>query len=184
LEELGIERDPDCILVANQLPNLRRFDYKHNFRFNEVPAGKLKGTKKIEYLMLDNACCGSSVVPFITTCPNLNRLELHRTEITPNDLQNIVETNQKIQDIRIRPANNKGLQPEDLKRIQHLPALETLCFGGRYNEMDFDYEQDLAFLTQIPTLQKIVAPIKKQGDPEFLKLKAKCADLEFEFSYY
>jgi hypothetical protein len=183
-KELGDKVDPTCILVANELPNLRRFDYKHNFRIRHAPAEKLKGTPKLEYLHLDNACCGPSVVPFILACPNLTRLELHRTAVTPDDLAKIVETNTKITDIRIRPRDARGLQPGHLKLVGKLPALETLCFGGNYNRMDFDYERDLAFLADMPTLKTIVAPVKKKDDPAFKTLVESCPKKEITFSYY
>ncbi|MFW5870807.1 MAG: hypothetical protein ACOCVL_03970, partial [Candidatus Sumerlaeota bacterium] len=178
-------QDPTCILVANELPNLRRFDYKHNFRMSGVPVEKLEGSEKMEYLHLDNACCGPSVVPFILACPNLNRLELHRTTITPENLEQIVKTNKKINDIRIRPANDQGLQPRHLELLQQLPALETLAFGANYNGMEFDYDSDLVYLTKIPTLKTIIAPVKKKDDPAFKKLTgAFPEDLNFRFGYY
>ncbi|MFP4379030.1 MAG: hypothetical protein ACLFUS_00895 [Candidatus Sumerlaeia bacterium] len=184
LTEAGIEKDPDCILLANQLPNLRRFDYKHNFRLSELPVDQLKGSDKMEYLMLDNALCESSVVPYILDCPKLNRLELHRTNITADDLRKIVATNTSIEDIRIRPQDDKKLQPADLKIIEDLPKLHTLCFGGNYNRMDFDYEKDLQFLTEMATLKTIVAPAHKKGADAFQKLEAAMSGISFRFGYY
>jgi hypothetical protein len=183
-KELGEKVDPTCILVANELPNLRRFDYKHNFRIRRVPADKLKGTQKIEYLHLDNAGSKSSIVPFILACPNLKRLELHRTGITPKDLAKIVAANKKLTDIRIRPQNDRGLQPSDLKLLTDLPALETLCFGGQYNRMTFDGDNDLAHISRIKTLKSIVAPAKKREYPVFQKWVESLKGVEVKFGYY
>jgi hypothetical protein len=183
-KEMGDKVDPTCILVANELPNLRRFDYKHNFRIRRVPADKLKGTEKIEYLHLDNAGSRSSIVPFILACPNLKRLELHRTGIMPKDLAKIVAANKKLTDIRIRPQNDRGLQPSDLKLLTALPALETLCFGGQYNRMTFDGENDLAHISRIKTLKSIVAPARKREDPVFVKWVEGLKGVEVKFGYY
>ena len=183
-KELGDAVDPTCILVANELPNLRRFDYKHNFRMREVPVEKLRGNDRLEYLHLDNACCESSIMPFILGCPNLTRLELHRTGLTAHDLARIVNTNGKLTDIRIRPRDDRGLQPEDLALLKQLPALATLCFGGHYNQMDFDHENDLAHLREIGTMKTIVAPVKKKDDPVFATWVSTMEGVEIRFGYY
>jgi hypothetical protein len=183
-KELGDTLDPTCPLVANELPNLRRFDYKHNFRMRDVPVGKLRGSAKLEYLHLDNACCESSIVAFIIACPNLTRLELHRTGISSADLARVLQANPKITDIRIRPRDAKGLQPGDLKQLQALPELKNLCFGGHYNSMVFTYQDDLAPLTRISTLRTIVAPVKKVNDPVFLEWVKNCPSVDVKFQYY
>ncbi len=182
-KELGVKCDPTCLLVANELPNLRRFDYKHNFKMRNVPVDRLKGTDKLEYLHLDNACCESSVVPFILACPNLTRLELHRTGITAQDLANIVATNKKLTDIRIRPRDNKSVQPDDLALLKQLPALETLCFGGHYNKLKFT-TKDLEEIKASKTLKTIVAPVKKKDDPLFKAWADSLEGVEVSFSYY
>jgi hypothetical protein len=182
--EIAHLTDPSCVLVMNKLPRLRRFDYKHNFRLTGVPADQLQGTDRLEYLHLDNACCGPSVVPLILACPNLRRLELHRTTMTPADLERIVATNQRIADLRIRPLDERGLQPSHLALLTRLPALETLCFGGNYNEMAFDYDNDLVYLTQIKTLKNLTAPIRKKEDDSFRRLNEALGGIQIQYEYY
>jgi len=50
--------------------------------------------------------------------------------------------------------------------------------------MDFDYDSDLAHLTQIKTLKIIVAPVRKKDGPVFKTWVEGCPGVKMTFGYY
>ena len=148
------------IFLNDLPPKLEVLEIKHN-RFKETCAGKLKPQPELRYLELDTGFVGSDMVPFILAAKKLENLQLHRTDMTDEDLQKLYAGLPELKVLMIRPARNwrkdkkLWLSPRALRGIHQLKKLEFLILGLDWNSDHFPWEECLEAIAKLPKLKQL-----------------------------
>lgn len=176
---------PDFMLVANHFKNqLKTLEIKHNFRLKQSMVDKLMPMPELKRLVLDNRSAGPSSVEFITHCPKIEELELHRTHISQNGMQKIIHSLPNLKILWIRPekiADDK-ITYKILKDLGQLENLEELML--RMEIGPIPYEDGLEHLVKLEKLKflKFNEGVNAMDEP-LLSFRAKRPDVTIFIGY-
>ena len=101
------------------------------------------------------------MVPFILAAKKLENLQLHRTDMTDEDLQKLYAGLPELKVLMIRPARNwrkdkkLWLSPRALRGIHQLKKLEFLILGLDWNSDHFPWEECLEAIAKLPKLKQL-----------------------------
>lgn len=145
---------PDFMLVANHFSSqLKILEIKHNFRLKQTNVSKLQPMPELRRLVLDNESAGPSSVNFITSCPKIEELELHRTRIGENEMCKILQNLKNLKILWIRPEKitEDRITYNILKDIGQLACLEELMLRMEIGPLP--YENGLEHLVKLKNLK-------------------------------
>ena len=148
----GASASPDFITVIDGMRELEIIEIKHNFRMKAINVDKLTGPfPKVWRLVLDTPITAKQTLHLIHLCPNVTDLQLHRTDVTPEQLAEIGKLLAKLEVLWFKP---KG----ELK-AGHLVALRQFAnlriFSPQQFKNSIPYEDGWNSLEQLPELQRL-----------------------------
>lgn len=175
----GANASPDFISVIDGMGDLEIIEIKHSFRMNAINVEKLKGPfPKVWRLVLDTPLTAEQTIHMIRLCPNVTDLQLHRTQVSPEQLAEIGKLLPKLEVLWLKPQG-------DLK-ADHLAALEGFeelrIFSPQHFKNTLPYEGGWKSLTELPNLQRLeLADDPSEGNRRAIdQLKQEDADLVVE----
>jgi hypothetical protein len=177
---------PDAPLFINRLPvPLEVLEIKHNFSIKGGCMDRKKPQPELRKLELDTGYAGPACVEFIKQSPKIENLQIHRTTIDDDGLQQIFVALPELEILLVRPSGQKRLENRitgrSLRGIANCPELRLVILGLEWKE--FPYPGGLDGLTKLPKLEKVVfAPTDIEGfsldNPAIQQLHQERPDVE------
>ena len=177
---------PDAPLFINRLAlPLKVLEIKHNFSIKGGCMDRLKPQPELRKLELDTGYAGSACVAFIKQSPKIENLQIHRTTIDDDGLQQILAALPELEILLVRPNGQKRVENRitgrSLRGIVNCPKIRLLVLGLEWKE--FPYPGGLHVLTKLPKLEKVVfAPTDIEGfsldNPAIQQLHKERPDIE------
>ena len=159
--------------------DLEVLDLTHTFGVSGSCLDELGGFPKLRYLSLDVGFSGPDCLPFLAACPELEVLQLHRTNVGDDHLRQVLASLPKLRFLMIKRAG-KSKDPITARSLRHLrdhPALEVFRFS--HDPPELVWEDGLDHLVHVPNLKVFLT--KRETvieDGALEKLQAARPDLE------
>ena len=169
----------DTPRFINDLPlPLEILEIKHNFGIDDGNMNELKPQPELRKLEIDTGWANSEAVAFIKNSPKIENLQIHRTQMTDEDLQQVFAAVPELKFVEIRPnAQNKNgdkkITGRSLRGLVNNPKLEALSINLQWSEIPF--EGGLDALVGLKNLRHVMlSPSDMKGfsidDPAVQKL--------------
>jgi hypothetical protein len=118
----GANVSADFITVIDGMQSLEILEIKHNFHVDAVNVDKLHGPYPLVWrLVLDTPLTAAQTMHLIGLCPNVRDLQLHRTEISAEQVAAIGGMLPKLEVFWFKPKGE--LLAGHLQALQHFPEL-------------------------------------------------------------
>lgn len=148
----GANASPDFIFVIDGMRDLEIIEIKHNFRMKAIKVDKLEGPfPKVWRLVLDTPLTAEQTMHMIRLCPNVKDLQLHRTQVSSEQLTEIGKLLPQLEVL--------WLKPQGELKAEHLAALEGFeklrIFSPQHFKNTLPYEGGWKSLTKLPNLQRL-----------------------------
>lgn len=148
----GATAAPDFITVIDGMRSLEIIEIKHNFRMKSINVQKLTGTfPKVWRLVLDTPLSADQTLHLIRLCPNVTDLQLHRTEVTAEQLATIGKLLPKLEVLWLKPK--QGLTPGHLTALKRFERLRIFSPQSFREALKFEGAWDV--LTELPNLKRL-----------------------------
>lgn len=158
----GANASPDFISVIDGMRDLEIIEIKHNFRMKAINVQKLKGPfPEVWRLVLDTPLTAEQTMHMIRLCPNVTELQLHRTDVTPEQLAEIGVQLPKLKVLWLKPKH--GITAEQLASLKNFPNLQIFSPQSFKQPVPFQSGWDvLVSLSQLERLE-IAKSARKQN---------------------
>jgi len=174
LEAFRIERNEwgedgaDFMLHLNMVPDLRWLELKHLFNLDETRVDELEGFPQLLRLELDNASAQSACLPFLERCPQVRDLELHRSNLTNDEIGRLVDALPLLERFELKPQK----QVFDAGCLAHFPRFEHLRVFDfvRWKPEALFWEGGVEHLLAVPSLECIGYMGSKLSHPALQRL--------------
>ncbi len=170
--------DPNFITVIDGMRDLEILEIKHNFRVKSIAIDKLKGPfPKVWRLVLDTPVTAEQTLHLASLCPNVTDLQLHRSSLTPRQLEKLGTLLPKLKVLWWKPR--KALLPGHLAALKKFPKLEIF---SPQTQTQLQYEGGWNHLLDVPSLKRLETwcPTVGENGEAFKRLKAKRPALEID----
>jgi hypothetical protein len=161
----GAHASPDFITVIDGMRDLEIIEIKHNFRMKAINVQKLKGPfPNVWRLVLDTPLTADQTMHMIRLCPNVTDLQLHRTDVTAEQLAEIGELLPRLEVLWLKVKG--GLQSGHLnamKTFEHLKIFSPQSF-----KTQVAYAEGWNVLGKLPNLRRL----EISGNPGEINSKA------------
>ena len=164
---------------VDELRELEDLEFKHNFRVKNTMVDQLQGFPELKRLELDVADATSKAVGFLQRCPNIEVMELHRTEMSNDDLGKVIDALPKLRDLTIKPGYSRTFDASFLAHLERAESLEVLSFHF-FKPKDLPWENGLEHLAKAPALKQVALPGFSKDTPAVVKLREAKPDLEIK----
>jgi hypothetical protein len=175
----GANASADFITVIDGMRDLEIIEIKHNFRMKAINVDKLEGPfPKVWRLVLDTPLTAEQAMHMIRLCPNVTDLQLHRTQVSAEQLAEIGKLLPKLEVLWLKP--NGDLKADHLAALDRFEKLRI--FSPQQFKNTIPYENGWKSLTRLPNLQRLeVADDPGEGNRRGIEqLKEENADLVVE----
>lgn len=143
---------PDFIEVIDGMRDLEIIEIKHNFRMKAINVQKLMGPfPKVWRLVLDTPLTAEQTMHMIRLCPNVTDLQLHRTGVTPEQLDEIGELLPKLEVMWLKPK--QGVTAEQLMSLRSFQRLRIFSPQSFKDAVRYDRGWDA--LLSLPHLERL-----------------------------
>ena len=148
----GAHCSSDFISVIDGMRDLEIIEIKHNFRMNAINVEKLTGPfPKVWRLVLDTPLTAKQTMHLIRLCPNVADLQLHRTDMTGEQLTEIGDLLPKLEVLWLKPR--QGISAEHLIALGNFQTLRI--FSPQSFKRAQPFEGAWQALTSLPNLERI-----------------------------
>lgn len=143
---------PDCITVIDGMRDLEIIEIKHNFRMKGFHVEALKNPyPKVWRLVLDTPITAAQTMHMVRLCPNVKDLQLHRTEITAEQLAEIGHLLPKLEVMWLKVKG--GLRAEHLQAMSNFRRLRIFSPQSFKDQIDFD--DGWNSVAELPNLRRL-----------------------------
>jgi len=166
------------MLYINGHPELRWLELKHLFGLDGTTVDQLDAFPKLERLELDNASATNKALPFLARNPQVIDFELHRSNMTNEEIGQLVEDLPNLERLALKPSGGKDRF--DHRALAHVAKLEKLkSFGFHHWKEDMIvWDDGIEHLAKLPNLEFIELPNKFWDLPAIQKLREAKPNLE------
>lgn len=148
----GASATPDFIEVIDGMRDLEIIEIKHNFAMKAINVQKLKGPfPKVWRLVLDTPLTAEQTMHMIRLCPNVRDLQLHRTEVSPEQLAAIGRLLPKLEVLWLKV--NGGLKAGHLESMSSFRTLRI--FSPQSFKAQVDYDDGWNSLSTLSKLKRL-----------------------------
>jgi hypothetical protein len=161
----GAHASPDFITVIDGMRDLEIIEIKHNFRMKAINVQKLKGSfPNVWRLVLDTPLTAEQTMHMIRLCPNVTDLQLHRTDVTAEQLAEIGELLPRLEVLWLKVKG--GLQSGHLNAMKAFERLKI--FSPQSFKTQVAYAEGWNVLGELPNLRRL----EIAGNPGEINSKA------------
>ena len=175
----GAHASPDFITVIDGMRNLEIIEIKHNFRMKAINVQKLKGSfPNVWRLVLDTPLTAEQTMHMIRLCPNVTDLQLHRTDVTAEQLAEIGELLPNLNVLWLKPR--QGVTAEHLAALRSFHSLRI--FSPQSFKKVVPFEAGWEALIELPHLKRleIADSARKQNAAAIDRLEQQLPQLQVE----
>ncbi|MEM6778099.1 MAG: hypothetical protein AAF670_10620 [Planctomycetota bacterium] len=148
----GAHATPDFIKVIDGLGDLEIIEIKHNFRMKAINVEQLQRSfPKAWRLVLDTPLTATQTMHMIRLCPNVTDLQLHRTDVSADQLAEIGRLLPKLEVLWLKPR--QGVQAEQLAALRAFEHLRIFSPQSFKEAVPFADGWDA--LSAIPSLERL-----------------------------
>lgn len=148
----GATASPNFISVIEGMRELEIIEIKHNFRMKAINVQKLKQPfPSVWRLVLDTPLTADQTMHMIRLCPNVTDLQLHRTEVSPEQLAEIGRLLPKLKVLWLKVKG--GLRSGHLKAMSNFRGLKI--FSPQSFQSQVAYDAGWNSLATLPNLQRL-----------------------------
>jgi hypothetical protein len=134
------------------MQSLEILEIKHNFHVDAVNVDKLHGPYPLVWrLVLDTPLTAAQTMHLIGLCPNVRDLQLHRTEISAEQVAAIGGMLPKLEVFWFKPKGE--LLAGHLQALQHFPELRI--YSPQHATQSVPYEDGWEALRALPKLERL-----------------------------
>lgn len=162
------------MLHLNGLTELRWLEFKHGPGPEPTFVHRLDGFPKLERLELDHSAAQSECVTFLQGCPELKDFELHRTEISNDEIGQIVDACPKLERFDLKATGKQTFDAACLAHMPRLPDLRAFTFN-RWSDEAIFWDDGVEHLIDVPSLKSIGGA---WDHPVIQKLRASRSDIQ------
>lgn len=147
---------PDFIRLMDNMNDLEILEIKHNFDMKKISLDQVEGNfSKIWRLVLDTPIKASETLVFAAKAPNVTDLQLHRTDMTPDQLKQLAKLMPNLEVLWFKPKG--GLLAGHLEALKEFKKLRI--FSPQHFKNKVPFEGGWEHLAKIPSLQRIEAKL-------------------------
>lgn len=146
----------DAPMFINELPEpLEILEIKHNFGIDGGCMEKLKPQPELVKLEIDTDYASPEAVAFIQGSPKIRNLQIHRTTMTDEDLQQVLAALPELEILEVRPNKEQenAITTRSLRGLANNPKLQVFRGSIRWGEIV--YEGGLDVFEQLPGVVQI-----------------------------
>ena len=148
----GAAASPDFITTIDEMRDLEILEIKHNFRMPAIRVEKLQGPfPKVWRLVLDTPLSREQTMHLIRLCPNVTDLQLHRTEVSADQLAEIGRLLPRLEVLWLKPK--RGLTVAHLNSLENFPKLSI--FSPQHFQDELPYKGGWDSLTRLAELTRL-----------------------------
>ena len=148
----GANASPDFISWIDGMRDLEIIEIKHNFRMKSINVQELVGPfPNVWRLVLDTPLTAEQTLHMIQLCPNVTDLQLHRTEVTAEQLAEIGKLLPKLTVLWLKPK--QGVTAEQLTALRNFEGLRI--FSPQSFKQAVPYSTGWDALISLPQLERV-----------------------------
>ncbi len=148
----GADASPDFITAIEGMRDLEIIEIKHNFRMKAIHVDKLRTPfPKVWRLVLDTPLTAEQTMHMIRLCPNVTELQLHRTDVTVEQLVEIGRLLPKLAVFWLKPR--QGVQSAHLGALRSYSSLRV--FSPQVVKRPVTFADGWSSLGALPHLERI-----------------------------
>ncbi|MFH5802644.1 hypothetical protein [Alienimonas sp. DA493] len=143
---------PGFVTRIDPMRDLEILEIKHNFKVDAIAVDALKGPfPKVWRLVLDTPVTAEQTLHLARLCPHVRDLQLHRTDLSPEQLTELGALLPKLEVLWFKPRG--GLKAEHLRALAAFPKLRI--FSPQHFKNAVPYAGGWDALAAHPALERL-----------------------------
>lgn len=175
----GAHASPDFITAIDGMRDLEIIEIKHNFRMEAINLEKLKGPfANVWRLVLDTPITAEQTMHMIRLCPNVTDLQLHRTDLSSEQLTEVGDLLPKLEVFWLKPRH--GATAVQFSSLRSYPRLRI--FSPQSIKQGIAFEGGWDALAKLPHLERleIAAAARVKNAAALEQLQQQCPKLRID----